>query len=421
MKESFGLVIILGRLMQVGVTFQDERFDLEVPEDRLVGQWHGPTGVDPGDVERLVLDALEQPRLYPPLRQAVVPGDRVVIAFDPQVPHASAILRLVCGTLQGAGVEASGITVLSTLDPALGRIPLELPDQVSLVVHDPTDRAQIAYLSSTRSDRRVYLNRLVTDADFVLPIGRLGYDEVLGYRGPWSTIYPGLSDLDTLRAFRGWVSDAQPDRESPSKALGEAIEVSWLLGSQFHLGVVPGVSGAVEVVAGLDSAVREQGTEAVDRAWKFQVESRAELVVAGIGRPGVPTGLDELAAGLATATRLVQRGGKIVILSRAAGELGPALRKLAEVDDPRAALRALAGHEGDPDYSSARSLANALAWADVYLLSSLKADDVEDLGMVPIERVDEVRRLVSASYSCLVVSQADLTSVQVRDESSTSA
>jgi nickel-dependent lactate racemase len=403
--------------MQVGVTFQDERLDLEVPEDRLVGEWHGPAGVAPGDVERLVLDALEQPRLYPPLRQAVVPGDRVVIALDPQVPQASAILRGVCGTLQGAGVEASAITVLATRDPALESLPLELPEQVSLVVHDPTDREQIAYLSSTRSDRRVYLNRLLTDADFVLPIGRLGYDAVLGYRGPWSTVYPGLSDLDTLRAFRGWVGDAQPDRHQPSKALSEAIEVSWLLGSQFHLGIVPGVSGPTEIVAGLDSAVREQGTEAVDRSWKFQVESRAELVVAGIGRPGMPTGIEELAAGLTTAMGLVQRGGKLVVLSRAEGALGPALRKLVEIDDPRAASRALAGHEGDPDYLSARSLANALAWADVYLFSALKADDVEDLSMVPIERVEEVRRLVSASHSCLVVSQAELTSVQIRDDS----
>ena len=76
-----------------------------------------------------------------------------------------------------------------------------------------------------------------------------------------------------------------------------------------------------------------------------------------------------------------------------------------------------AGHEADPDYASARALAKALAWADLYLLSALRSDDVEELSMIPIERVGEVRRLIQTSTSCLVVSQAELTSVQILDES----
>lgn len=406
--------------MQVGVTFQDERLELDVPEERLVGQWQGPVGVAPQDVERLVIEALEHPRQYPPLRQAVVPGDHVVIALDAREPHASAILRGVCGTLRNAGVDPASMTVLSTLGPTSGIAPIELPEQVSLVVHDPADREQLAYLASTQSGRRVYLNKLVTDADFVLPIGRLGPDDVLGYRGPWRTLYPCLSDPETLQAFRGWASEAELNREQPSKALSEVTEVSWLLGSQFHLGIVPGVVGPAEVVAGLDSAVREQGAEAIDRFWKFRVETRAELVVAGVGRPGVPSTLEELADGLSNAARLVERGGKIMILSRAEGGLGPAFQRLIAVDNPRVALKALRGHEADLDYSPARSLASALAWADVYLLSSLKSDDVEDLSMVPLERAEEARRLVSASRSCLFLSQAELTSVEVLDESNDS-
>ncbi len=70
------------------------------------------------------------------------------------------------------------------------------------MVHDPDDRAQIAYLASTKEGRRVYLNRLLTDADVVVPVGRLGYDPILGFRGPWSLLFPGLSDRETLRGLR---------------------------------------------------------------------------------------------------------------------------------------------------------------------------------------------------------------------------
>ncbi len=100
--------------------------------------------------------------------------------------------------------------------------------------------------------------------------------------------------------------------------------------------------------------------------------------------------------------------------------MGPAFQKLVAVDNPRVALKAARGHEADPDYAAARALAGALAWADVYLLSALKADDVEDLAMVPMERAEEVRRLVATSRSCVVLSQAELTAVTVLDETTDS-
>src|SRR4051794_36977438 len=60
----------IGETMRVAVVFGDEELALDVAEDALVGEWHGPAGVGPAEVERLVLEALENPRQYPPLRQA---------------------------------------------------------------------------------------------------------------------------------------------------------------------------------------------------------------------------------------------------------------------------------------------------------------------------------------------------------------
>jgi hypothetical protein len=139
-------------------------------------------------------------------------------------------------------------------------------------------------------------------------------------------------------------------------------------------------------------------------------------VVAGIGRPEQPTAIDDVARALDTARRLVQRGGKIVVLSRAEGEPGPALNRLIAADDPRVGPNVLRGHASDPDYPAARAIAKALAWADVYLLSGLAPNTVEDLSMIPLDRAEEARRLAATSRSCLVVSHADLTRGVVADE-----
>lgn len=393
--------------MRVNVTYQDEQLELDVPDDRLVAAWQGPSGASSAETQRMVAEALERPRAYPPLRQSLVPGDRVVIAFDDGLPHPGAVLAPICEALRGAGVEPGEITVLVPSRSA--SLPLAvLPEGVALETHDPDDRTHLAYLASTKEGRRIYLNRLLTDADFVLPVGRIRFDRALGYRGPWSTVFPDLSDHETIRAFQAGAAGEATLRESG--------EVSWLLGSQFHLGLVEGVAGPAEVVAGQESTVREQGGRALERAWGFEAESRADLVVAGIGRPETQAGLEELAEGLATAARLVRRGGKIVALSRVQGEFGPSLRRLAELDDPRLGPSALRGHEADADYALARSLATTLSWADVYLLSGLDPDAVEDLGMIGLERSSEARRLVAACASCLIVSGAERSRGRVADE-----
>ena len=183
--------------------------------------------------------------------------------------------------------------------------------------------AALAYLATTKEGRRIYLSRHLTDADVVVPVGRVGFDPILGYSGPWSVLFPELTDRATIADHwsrlrgdedarsAGW---AQTNRE-------ESLEVSWLLGTLFHVGVIPGATGIRALAAGRERSVYDQGIAWLDELWTFRSTSCAQIVVAGIG--GAATSLESLAEGLATARRLVQHGGKIVILSQAAGSVGP--------------------------------------------------------------------------------------------------
>jgi lactate racemase len=396
--------------MRIAVDFQDERLEFEVPDDRLVGHWSGPS-IDPSaePASAIFRQAIESPSEFPPLNLAVVPGDRVVVPLDPSTPELSAIFEAMTTALRASEVE--GITVVSTAAE-----PANLPEGVAWRVHDPDDRSQLAYLSSTSEGRRIYLNKNLTDADIVVPIGTLGYDGTLGYRGPWSVIFPGLSDRETLLRYQGLNAEGPPDRERPSSSLLESAEVSWLLGCQFQIGVLAGHSGVSKVIAGLESAVRSEGAKAIDDAWTFRVDDRADVVVVGIGEPKERTTLDDLALGLLTATRLVRRGGKIVALSKARFDVGPALGRLKGVENPRSALNRLRGRDADSDYPASKIIAEALAWADVYLHSAVDSDLVEDLALIPLDRPSEALKLAALAPSVTLVSQADRTRALVLGE-----
>src|SRR5271166_4086424 len=181
--------------MKVEVDFQEERLALELPDEQFVAAWRGPAGRPRSESADLIRTALEAPRDFPPLRQTVVPGDRVAVAFDPTIPEAGTLLGVLSEILQQAGADPESLTVVL---PAGGRVELEssLPPGASVVVHDPDDRTVLAYLATTKQGRRVYLNRHLTDADLVVPIGRIGFDPILGYAGPWSLLFPGLSDRE---------------------------------------------------------------------------------------------------------------------------------------------------------------------------------------------------------------------------------
>ena len=399
-----------GRIgMRIAVEYQDESILLEVPEDRLVAHWSGPEPSPSLDLGAMARAQFESPIDFPALNRVVVPGDRVVVPLDPTTPGRSVMLETLASSLTTCQVES--ITVISTVAR-----PDDLPKGVEWVVHDPDDKSQISYLSSTGEGRRIYLNRHLTDADIVIPVGSLGYDATLGYRGPWSAIFPGLSDRETLTRYRGLAAEGVPDPEKPSTSLGESSEVSWLLGCQFHVGVLAGVRDVLGVFAGLESGVRASGIRAVDAAWTFRAPELADLVVAGVGAPGLVSTFDDLATGLETAKRLVRRGGKIVVLSQVGGNPGPSLRRLRGAENPRSGLNRLRGREADADFPVARQIAEAAAWADIYLHGALDSDLVEDLGLIVVDRPVEAQKLASASPSSILISQADRTRAIVPDE-----
>ena len=392
--------------MRVEVAFEDEAVILDIPEKRLIVAWHGPEGLVTRAGEDLVAKALENPRGFPALRQAIVPGDLVVIVLGTEVPRPAFVLESIGRVLKSAGVEPETVIVLADPDSPVS-LKNAIPPGMTFAVHDPDDKEQLAYLATTTNGRRVYLNRRLTDADFVLPVSRLAFDPIGGVRGPWDVVFPGLSDNESRLAVQ-----AAP----LTTAQGESTEVSWLLGCQFQVGIVPGKRGIFDAIAGAGEDVRLEGEAQVEAHWTVRAGSRAELVIVGVGSPGRRSGTADLARGLATATKLVQRGGKIVVFSRMEGPLGTAFQRLNGIDDARQGIARLKGHDSDPDHHAAKQLVDSLAWADVYLLSTLEQDVVEALSMIPLERPEEANRLAAVANSCITVSRADRVKVVVQDD-----
>jgi len=361
------------------------------------------------DVAELVSRALASPLDLPTLDQAVLPDDHVVIALDRHTPGADEVVSGVWSYLERRGVDPGRVTILQPADiqsprPAdpRKRLPASVRNLVGWKIHDPAGEHSCSYLATTTNGQRIYLARELVEADFVLPVGTVAYDSLLGYRGTNSVLYPGLSDVEAIRRTVGQGhQELSPRDQRPLRQLVD--EIAWLLGIQFCVQVIASDGGGViDVVAGGTDPVFARSREKLDDHWMISMPERVDTVVVAISDDVAGHGWAQVGRALATARRLVASGGRIVILSELTEEPGEGIQSLRDEEFPEDGLRRL--REATPiDLIPATQLVNAAGWARLYLLSRHEDDLVEDLFMYPLESRDEVIRLLQHSESCAIL------------------
>lgn len=393
--------------MKLDLRFGTQTCQLDVPTEKLLADCAPrDTGAIP-DPRLATAQAIDQPLEFPPLKQTVIPGDHVAIVLECPLQLALPVLDVICERLCDAGVVREDIEIVQARrnrSPNDRVSPNEL-NGVRVRVHDPADRNDLSFLAQSRQRERIYLNRVVVDADAVLLVGLVEYDPILGFRGTTSGLYPGLADEAGQRRFRSQFAARRGGKVAPA-ARAEIDEIGWLLGVQFAVQLVRGAGNSVaQVLAGERSAVQRSAENRVRDTWRFRVPRPSEVVVACVADQD-STGFSELGRAAAMARRAVRQGGLIVLLSETNAEPGPALRWAQEAHEPAEVLKHLEQY-APSDSISTYQLADASAWAHVYVKSGLRDDLVESLFMSPLHDAAHAERLIEQAASCVLLRDAE--------------
>ncbi len=395
--------------MRATLSYGSRRLEVEVSDDALVAVRRAPQAPPLIDPAAAVAAALEQPLGFPPLRRALTPDDLIAVVVDEQLPQLPRLLPPILEHLTQAGVTPEAITLLSAPSSEPHDWVDDLPDEfddVRVEVHDPADRKRLAYLATTKQGRRVYLNRTAVDADQLVVLTGRGYDPLLGYSGAGGALYPALSDEATRQEAWERLSMAAPD-DGPWPLRREAAEVTWLLGVPFLVQVIRGSGREVTHVLGGPVESSAEGQRLLDQRWRVEVPEPVDTVVVGVGGDEAGHRFADLARALACASRVVQRGGRIVLLSGGTPPLGAGAELLRQAPDADRALERVK-QQRPADIAAAFQWASAARHARIYLLSGLPEDAVEELFAVPLDDASQVQRLVREG-SCLFLSDADRT------------
>ena len=364
-------------------------------------------------------DALQHPLGLPPLPECVVPGDRVVIAIDPQTPAVTELIGQVWEQFQNSGVVDLDITLLlpgEDLDKGwktlLENLPVHIRNQVAIHIHDPAEEQQRGYLASSASGTRIYLTHHLIDADLIVTIGIIGFDPLLGYRGTGSAIFPAFSDLESIRAARGsGHRELTPDDKRPLRDLVD--EIGWLLGTQFFVQVVPDSAGQPgHVFCGAADPVMAAGQQCLKQQWQFAADEFLDLAVISVTGLTEQFGWKQLGAALAAVSHIVEDGGRIAVVADLPQPVGPALellRRSNEVEDVLKPIRL----EPPEDGIEVTQIIHALLRSGVCLYSNLNSALVEELGMLPLASAAELQRLLDSAERAAIIPAADYAWPQV--------
>lgn len=371
-------------------------------------------GISPGELLR---NALEKPFGFnSPLRSAVTSEDRIAIVLDEQLPHIGELLAVIIAHLGSAGIQPAAITVVVPPNGSGNTWIDDLPDEyadIRLEIHDTEDRNKLAYLATTTDERRVYLNRTIVDADFVLVLSGRRFDPTLGYSGAEATMFPVLSDAETLASFVGKFTKKPPGTKTHD-IREAAAEVTWMLGMPFFVQVISGLGDTIqEIITGLPPSTSE-GIVRHEAYWRSTIDIQPDLVIAAISGDPKKTTFLHFAQAIAAASRVVQPGGRIAVLSTATPRLEEGAELIRQIDEPDNVPAILKKRKPD-DWPAAALWTMAAKKAHLFLASGFTDDVAEELFATPVHSVAEVQRLLDAAEHPLILPDAHKIMVEVAE------
>ena len=265
-----------------------------------------------------------------------------------------------------------------------------------VVNHDPQD---VVRLGVTSRGTPVELFRPLVEADVRVCLGNLEFHYFAGFSGGAKAVLPGCASSNTIAANHGLMArpGAETGRLEGNPVREDLEEGAAMLGIDFILNVI--VDDRHRIVAAFAGHVREahcKGCERVAERGAVPIARCADIVLVSAGGYPLDVNMYQAQKALDNAVHAVREGGVIVWVAECREGLGSAtfaswLQEADSADGILARIErefVLGGHK-------AAAIAAVLKKARVHLVSSLSAEAIGRIGLVPF---DDLGQAVAAAY-----------------------
>ncbi len=344
----------------------NKKFRLDDPhvlDPRADSLW---PALDPAEWSQAIASGFAEPIDFPPIPQAVLAEDTIVIAVEPETPCGLEIAKRVAARFEQLGNSPSRIAILLA-DPAAS--PSE-----GVFVHDPQSSEQMAYLCADRQGTPIYVNRMLFDADIVVPVGS-GDGGRMG-----NQLCPAFCDRETQAYWQQLPSSQAP-------ALARLVDSN--LGIFWQIRIVTAPGGQVlRIMVGSSDAVQQQSAELGLQVWQLNIDAPVDMVVATIESESCQT-WPHLREAILNADQVAKDDAILVLCTELRGQ-------------PPAFWPAGSRSRNKLD----ASLQDVFQRRHVYLASRLSQAATEKYGFGYLEDSGQIQKLIDQHETCLLLRDA---------------
>jgi nickel-dependent lactate racemase len=375
-----------------GLTTQE----VDLPDENLMAVLE-PNQVEIGLVgEEEIRRALANPIGAPPLREVVKAGETVaIVTSDITRPMPSyLVLPILLDELYAIGVNKEDITVVFGLGSHRAQTPEEMIQLVgeraySEVTCIDGDINDCVNMGVTSHGTPVDVVRVVAEANRRICLGNVEFHYFAGYSGGAKAIMPGVSTRAAIQNNHSLMvkSEASAGRLEGNPVREDIEEAGRICGIDYIINVVlDEKKKVIKAVAGDSVKAHRVACNFLDRLYKKTLPARADIVLVSQGGAPKDLNLYQTQKALDNAKHAVRKNGIIILIGSCKEGLGEEVfeewikksKTSSSMIDRIQKDFQLGGHK-------AAAIAMVLEDADIYLVSELPDDFVEQIFLIPMK------------------------------------
>lgn len=277
--------------------------------------------------------ALENPIASKPLRKIAKSKSNAVILVTDITRHVPdhIIVPLLLEELNQAGIPDQKIKVIiatGTHRPATEEelhemLGYEVLERVTVINHDANDLDNLIYIGQTKFGNKIWINKIVMQADVKVATGCILPHAIAGYGGGRKSILPGVAGEETIKYNHITLPQIVATPEIGFRLLKgnpiheDMMEAAQLVGLDFIVNVVWNSKGELaKIVAGNFKRAWIEGVRVAEKMYTIKLQWQADVALTSGG--GYPTDINLYQAirGLQAVIPAVREGGIIILVAK---------------------------------------------------------------------------------------------------------
>jgi lactate racemase len=378
--------------METTLLYGKDGLTIEVPDHAVIIEPKHLDGL--ADEEKAVREALQNPIGTPPLREMVKSTDRVAIVISDitrptpneklvpwlldelsHVPHENFVI------INGTGTHRD-----QTEEEFVQMLGQWVVDHIKIINNHCHDKETLVNVGRSRFGCDVYLNKEYVEADFRIVTGFIEPHFFAGFSGGPKGIMPGIAGIETIQTFHNARMIGDPLAtwgnmvDNPLQDMTR--EINGMCKPHFMLNVTLNRSKEItRVFAGELYEAHDIGCAFAKEHAMIRTDDRFDVVITSNSGYPLDQNLYQAVKGMSAAHKIVKQGGTIICAAECSDGLpshGNYARILQMRKNPHEILEMINSEEFEMfDQWQVQKQAVIQVWADVYVYSSLSAEEVE--------------------------------------------